>query len=167
VQLDDVAALADLVCRNRRFMAPWDPVRPEEYFTVEGQRAVVEVALEEYRAGRMLPHLILDGDEQVVGRITLNGIVRGPFQSCSVGYWVNEESNRRGLATVALAHITRVAFDEMGLHRLQAETLVHNVGSKTVLERNGFEWFGLAPAYLEIAGLWQDHDMYQLVRSGD
>jgi ribosomal-protein-alanine N-acetyltransferase len=35
------------------------------------------------------------------------------------------------------------------------------VASQRVLERNGFVRYGLAPAYLEIAGRWQDHVMYQ------
>jgi ribosomal-protein-alanine N-acetyltransferase len=34
-----------------------------------------------------------------------------------------------------------------------------------VLGRNGFVRFGLAPAYLNIAGEWRDHVMYQKVRA--
>jgi ribosomal-protein-alanine N-acetyltransferase len=97
----------------------------------------------------------------VAGRISLNGIVRGPFLSCSVGYWVSEDRNGRGLATAALAHIKAVVFGELSLHRLQAETLVHNATSQAVLARNGFERFGLARAYLNIAGRWQDHILFQ------
>ena len=39
ITLDDAAALASLLRVNREFLAPWEPVRPEEYFTVEGQLA--------------------------------------------------------------------------------------------------------------------------------
>ncbi len=35
-----------------------------------------------------------------------------------------------------------------------------------MLERNGFVRLGLAPAYLRIVGLWQDHVLYQLI-AGD
>ncbi len=59
-----------------------------------------------------------------------------------------------------------IAFGELGLHRLQAGTLVHNTGSQKVLERNGFERIGLARAYLKIAGRWQDHILFQRI-SGD
>lgn len=163
VRVEDAEGLADLVVRNREFMSPWDPVRPEEYFTVEGQRADIEAALGRHEQGTSLPHVVLDEAGQVVGRITLNGIVRGPFQSCSVGFWVSEDSNGRGLATAALAHVKAEAFSELGLHRLQAETLAHNAASQTVLARNGFERFGFAPAYLNIAGQWQDHIMFQVL----
>ncbi len=59
-----------------------------------------------------------------------------------------------------------MAFDDLGLHRIQAGTLVDNVRSQRVLERNGFVRFGVAPAYLHIAGEWRDHALYQVVSSG-
>jgi [ribosomal protein S5]-alanine N-acetyltransferase len=101
----------------------------------------------------------------VAGRITLNGIVRGAFQSCSVGYWVSEAVGGRGLATAALRDVKAAAFGALGLHRIQAETLVHNVASQRVLQRNGFSRVGLAPAYLKIAGRWQDCILYQVINT--
>jgi ribosomal-protein-alanine N-acetyltransferase len=163
VTLEDAPILAELLRVNRDFLAPWDPVRDDAYFTDGGQRAVIDDALERCQQGSTLPHVILDESHRVVGRVTLNGIVRGPFQSCSLGYWLGAAANGRGLASLAVANIVRVAFDELGLHRVQAETLLHNTRSRRVLERNGFVHFGIAPAYLNIAGTWQDHAMYQVV----
>ncbi len=68
-----------------------------------------------------------------------------------------------GLATAAVREIVAVAFGELGLHRVQAGTLPHNAGSQRVLERNGFARIGVAPAYLSIAGRWQDHVLFQVV----
>ena len=48
-------------------------------------------------------------------------------------------------------------------YRLQAATLTHNAASRKVLERAGFTEIGLAPAYLKIAGAWQDHILYQRI----
>ena len=165
VTLGDVPVLAALLQVNRDFLAPWEPTRSDDYFTVDGQRAEIRAALERHEQGSALPHLVLDDDGRVVGRITLNGIVRGPLQSCSLGYWVSATDNGRGLATAAVRNIRRVAFEELGLHRIQAETLLHNVRSQRVLERNGFVRIGMAPAYLNIAGRWQDHTMYQVVKT--
>jgi [ribosomal protein S5]-alanine N-acetyltransferase len=159
----DAPALAELIRASRDFLAPWEPTRQEEYFTVDGQHAVIQNDLEQYDQGSKLPHVILDEAGEVVGRITLSGIVRSCFQSCSMGYWVSASNNGRGFATAAVREIVRVAFDELGLHRVQAETLLHNVRSQRVLERNGFVRFGVAPAYLKIAGRWQDHVMYQVI----
>ena len=92
-----------LVRSNRHFFAPWDPIRAEEFFTVDGQVASIEDALAQHDQGIGLPHVIVDESGEVVGRITLLGISRGAFQSCAVGYFVGERHNGRGLATAAWA----------------------------------------------------------------
>jgi ribosomal-protein-alanine N-acetyltransferase len=163
VSLADVPVLAELVRINRDFMAPYEPPRSEGFFTEEGQRALVRGLLAMHAQDRTLPHVVLDEDGAVVGRITLNEIVRGPFQSCSLGYWVSEHAGGRGLATAAVRHICDVAFDDLGLHRVQAGTLVDNHRSQRVLEKCGFVRFGLAERYLKIAGRWQDHVLFQLL----
>jgi [ribosomal protein S5]-alanine N-acetyltransferase len=163
ITIEDAPILAELLTANRDFLAPWEPIRREDYFTTEAQRAVVRSALDRHEQGSLLPHVILDESARVVGRITLNEIVRGPFESCRLGYWVSEAAGGRGLATTAVRHIKRVAFEDEGLHRIEAATLLHNVRSQRVLERNGFVRFGVAPAYLNIAGRWQDHAIYQIV----
>jgi ribosomal-protein-alanine N-acetyltransferase len=163
---DDVPALTALVRDNREFLASWEPARGEDYFTDEGQHAAVQSALARYRQGSILPCVILDESGQVAGRITLNEIVRGPFQSCHVGYWLSAAAGGRGLATTAVREICRIAFARLALHRIEAGTLLHNVRSQRVLERNGFSRIGVAHAYLSIAGRWQDHVLYQLINPG-
>jgi len=164
--VDDAAALAATLQENRAFLAPWEPLRDDSYFTVEGQRAVLERALEAYARESAVPLVIL-GDGQVVGRLTINGITRGAFQSASIGYWVGQSHNGRGLATAAVADAVTIAFTELGLHRLQAETLLHNTASQRVLTRNGFRPFGVAPSFLEIAGKWQDHILFHRFSPAD
>ena len=126
-----------------------------------GQLIALHCALERADEGVIVPRVVLAPDGSVVGRVNLNNVVRGAFQSCSLGYWLDEGHTGRGLATAAVAEMLVVAFDELGLHRVEAGTLVHNVASQTVLARNGFERFGLAPGYLRIAGRWQDHVLFQ------
>jgi ribosomal-protein-alanine N-acetyltransferase len=165
VTLDDVPALAELYCLNRDFLAPWEPIRSDAYFTEDGQRHVIKAALKGHKQGSTLPRVILDDSGRLVGRITLSEILRGPAQSCSLGYWVGAADNGRGLASAAVRDIMQVAFDDLRLQRIQAGTLLHNVGSQRVLERNGFVRFGVAPSYCKIAGEWQDHALYQVVNA--
>jgi ribosomal-protein-alanine N-acetyltransferase len=161
VDLEDAAVLTDLVVRNRDFLAPWEPVRPDSYFTFQGQVAVIAEALERYEEGTQVPRVILDEAGAVVGRINLNNVVRGAFESASVGYWLAQEAGGRGLATKAVAEMVTVGFQLEGLHRLEAGTVRENVRSQAVLEHNGFVQFGYAPRYLSIAGRWQDHLLFQ------
>lgn len=164
VTLDDAKALSALLVANREYLAPWEPIRGEHFATVDGQFELITEQLKRHAEGVTLPQVILDDDERVVGRITLSGIVQGFFQSCAVGYWVAESATGRGVATAALRDVVRIAFDELGLHRIQAECLAYNLGSQRVLERVGFQHFGMAPKYLKIAGEWRDMELYQLIR---
>lgn len=159
----DAAVLSDVVQRNRSFLAPWEPVRPDSYFTMDGQREAIAESLSRYEASAHVPYVILDGSGVVVGRINLNNVVRGAFQSASVGYWLAEEAGGRGFATEAVAEVVAAAFGELGLHRLEAGTVPENLRSQAVLERNGFEQYGYAPRYLSIAGRWQDHLLFQIL----
>jgi len=136
-------------------------VRPEHYFTPQGQAEVVAESLERYADGAQFPFVILDDDGMVVGRINLNNVVRGAFQSASVGYWIAEEAGGHGFTTGAVAEVATRAFSELGLHRLEAGTVPENVRSQAVLRRNGFVQFGYAPRYLSIADRWQDHVLFQ------
>jgi ribosomal-protein-alanine N-acetyltransferase len=163
VTLDDAEELTRLVRANREFLAPWEPLREDDWFTAERQRTGIRLLLDEHVRGACLPHVILDEAGHVVGRITLSGIVRGPFLSGHLGYFVGADANGRGLATAAVGRMVGLAFDELGLHRVQAATLLHNVRSQGVLRRNGFVPFGVAPTYLRIAGEWQDHVLFQRV----
>lgn len=160
---EDAPVLARLASINRDFLAPWEPARAEAHFTEPGQRLAIQAVLAEHAHGRSMPFVIVDEADSVVGRVNLNNIVRGASQSASLGYWLDQASGGRGLATAAVRDITRLAFAELGLHRIQADTLVDNVASQRVLARTGFVRMGLAPSYLKIAGRWQDCILHQLV----
>ena len=157
----DAAALAAAYVRNRGHLAPWDPTRTEEFFTEEGQLARTRelLALRDLDSG--LPLVLVDGDE-IAGGIDLSNIVRGAFQSAMVGYWLDRAHTGKGLASTALTAVLDAARG-FGLHRVQAATLLANHASQSVLTRAGFERIGVAPDYLQIAGRWQDHVLFQRI----
>jgi len=161
--MDDAEPLAALLTANREFLAPWVPARDNSYYTVEAQRTILGSELDAYQRQTMVPLAILAPDGRLAGRIHINGITRGAFQSASIGYWVSESHNGQGLASTAVADVIDIAFGQLALHRLQAETLLHNVASQRVLTRNGFRPFAVAPSYLKIAGQWQDHILFCLL----
>lgn len=167
LSVGDAEALAGVLTANRTCLEPWEPLRDDIYFTPDGQRVDLENSLEAYSSERSVPLAILDAQGQLVGRINLNGITRGAMQSATVGYWVSESHTGRGIATAAVREVVQLAFGELQLHRVQAETLFHNTGSQRVLERNGFRPFGIAPAHVRIAGRWQDFIMYSLINPED
>jgi ribosomal-protein-alanine N-acetyltransferase len=106
--------------------------------------------------------VIVDGTGTLVGTLNINSIIRGAFQSASIGYWVSQDCNGEGFASAAVAAAKRIASDQLGLHRLQAETLIDNEASQRVLIKNGFVQYGQAPEYLKIAGQWQEYRLFQV-----
>ena len=124
-QLADARALAEAYTRNRDHLAPWEPLRSEDFFGEAWQ-----------------------GDD-----------------SAGLGYWVDRGHTGRGLATATVRSLLAWVRDDLHLHRVEASTLVHNVGSQRVLAKAGFEPIGMAPRYLRVAGEWQDHNLYQTILS--
>jgi ribosomal-protein-alanine N-acetyltransferase len=152
---DDAEELAALLVENRAFLAPFEPDGSERFYTVDGQRERLERDDKHAFA-------ILDGD-RIGGTVVLSNVVRGPHESANLGYWVAEQLNGRGVATKAVRELIPIAFGDFGLHRLEAGTLVDNVASQRVLEKNGFEQVGIARGYLHIGGAWRDHVLFQLL----
>jgi ribosomal-protein-alanine N-acetyltransferase len=153
---EDAEELAALFVANREFLAPFEPQRHDTFFTAEGQRE--RLATPPPSEGRR--YAILDADA-IAGTIGLSNVVRGAFRSAHVGYFVDRARNGRGLATAAVAELVAVAFGELGLHRVEAGTLLDNLASQRVLEKNGFERIGIARRYLSIGGDWRDHVLFQ------
>jgi ribosomal-protein-alanine N-acetyltransferase len=150
---EDAGELAALLVENREFLAPFEPVRDDHFFTIDGQRERIESEGSEAFA------ILSRGSHR--RNVTILNVVHGAFQSATLGYWVAARLGGHGLATRAVGEVLEIAFGELGLHRLEAATLVDNFPSRRVLEKNGFEPIGLARRYLEVAGEWRDHLLFQ------
>jgi ribosomal-protein-alanine N-acetyltransferase len=154
--VDDADPLARLYAREREFLTPFEPDRPPAFFTPAGQREALRIT-ETMRATGAGERWLILADGELVGVVALANVSRGAFQNATLGYWVAQAHNGRGVATRAVGIATRLAFGTLGLHRVEASTLVDNVGSRRVLARNGFRLCGLSPRYLHIGGAWRDH----------
>ncbi|MER5278307.1 GNAT family protein [Streptomyces sp. NPDC002809] len=161
--LADAGSLAESLTRSRTYMRPWEPVRPDTFYTEEGQRERLAGVLADRDAGRVMPWVLCDAQDRAIGAFNLNGVVLGPFRSAALGYWVDVDFAGRGLATAAVRLICELARDELRLHRIEAGTVLENAASQRVLAKCGFEEFGLAPRYLHIDGEWRDHRLFQRI----
>lgn len=158
IRPEDAEELAALYDANRDFLAPFEPRRPPEFFTAQGQRE----RLARQVADGTHPFAILDG-EAIAGTINLFHIVRESLQSCTIGYWIDRARNGRGLATGAVEAVVEYAFGELELHRVEAATLVDNAASQRVLEKAGFERIGVARQFLRIDDEWRDFVLFQRI----
>jgi ribosomal-protein-alanine N-acetyltransferase len=99
----------------------------------------------------------------IAGVINISNIVRGFFQSAFLGYYVGQPFAGRGYMTEGLRLVTRYAFDELQLHRLEANIQPDNAPSIALVRRLGFRREGFSPRYLKICGQWRDHERWALL----
>lgn len=160
----DLDELLSLRVRNRAHTEPFEPRRPDAFYSASGQAQ--EIALDEraWAAGTGFAFAILDvaAGDRMIGRVALSNVVRGPWRNATLGYWVDTASANRGHATRAVRLIVRFAFDHTGLHRVQPAIMPRNIASRRVAEKAGFRLEGTAERYLEIAGVWEDHAIYAI-----
>ena len=101
--------------------------------------------------------------EQLVGFVEITNIVRGLFRSGYLGYYVFAGHERQGLMTEALRLAARKAFEDLHLHRLEANVQPNNTPSIALLKACGFVKEGYSEAYLKIGGRWRDHERWAIV----
>jgi RimJ/RimL family protein N-acetyltransferase len=66
-----------------------------------------------------------------------------PAAEAELGYVVARHARGRGVATRSVALLTRWAFDELGLERLELLIQPENTGSQRVAERSGYRFEGI------------------------
>lgn len=99
-----------------------------------------------------------------IGKVALNGVMRGAMYGAYLGYWMDETVLGQGLATEGIRAVLDFAFGAAGLHRIQAAIMPHNARSLRVIEKLGFRREGYAERYLQIAGRWEDHVLFARTR---
>ena len=162
VTVADSDELTELLVKSREFLAPFEPRREDSYFESHFQTQLLSAKLAAHEQGSEVPFVIVNGGS-IVGQLVLDRMELGPFLTCDIGYWVAEDECGKGIATEAVTQALAYTRDELGLKRITAATLPDNAASIRVLERNGFQKYGLAHSYMEIAGEWRDHELFELV----
>lgn len=99
----------------------------------------------------------------IVGVTNLSQIFYKGFQNAYLSYWGMVSFAGTGRMSQAVKLTTRYAFEELGLHRIEANIQPENVRSIALVKRLGFRKEGFSPKYLQIAGVWCDHERWALL----
>lgn len=156
----DFVAWREVRRRNDAWLTKWEPTRPPGAPDVIEDRDAFAVRCNARQRERQLGSAFGFGifaDGEFAGEINLSSVQRGPFQSGSVGYWIDEARAGHGYVPEALVVLARHSFDELRLHRLEIAIVPRNRSSLRVVEKLDLREEGLAMGFLEINGLWEDH----------
>ncbi|WP_433063271.1 GNAT family N-acetyltransferase [Dactylosporangium sp. CS-033363] len=130
---DDAPAVLAFELANRAWFTSTISDRGDEYFEQFADRH--RAALAEQEAGECAYYLLVAEDGGILGRFNLYDLSDG---AANLGYRVGLDAVGRGLATVAVRELCRLAAAEHGLRTLRAATSRANVASQRVLLKTGF-----------------------------
>lgn len=128
-------------------------------------RALIERLRTEYDEKRAIHWAVtLGGEGRAVGLFGFNYWERF-HRRAEIGYDLARPYQGRGLATEAVGAMVRFGFEEMGLNRIETETIADNHASVRLLERLGFRLEGVRRGYsLEDDGAFHGSAIYALLR---
>ncbi|MFY3790947.1 GNAT family N-acetyltransferase [Ureibacillus sp. MALMAid1270] len=161
----DAKSLSDLLTNNKYFWSQYEPLHDDYFYTEDAQFRKILESIQLMRANREYSFgIYTKGRHQLMGHISLYAIKRLPYSSAFIGYSIDERFTRKGIASEAVNHLVRFAFNELNLNRVEAYVSPKNIGSIKVLERANFVREGLLRKLLYINGVWEDHYMYAILK---
>lgn len=155
LMIEDREEFVELVNASAAFLHPWvylptTPAKFDEYFQrFDGKTA--ECIL-----------ICIRPSGTIAGIVSINDIIRGPYQRATVGYNAFVSSDRRGYMSEGFGLVFRFAFDDLGLHRLEADIQPANEASLRFAQRVGFRREGYSPGFVRIGGVWKDHERWAI-----
>lgn len=163
--LSDFDAWREVRQRNRSWLLRWEPKpppgQPDDTESKPAFNARCGAREREWQLGTGYGFGIFVGNA-FAGEINLSGVQRGPFQNTYVGYWIDEAQAGKGYVPESLVTVSRFAFEDLRLHRLQVAIIPRNTASRRVVEKLELRDEGVAVRYLAINGKWEDHIRYAL-----
>jgi len=106
-------------------------------------------------------------DGALCGVVNLNVITYEALCSAYVSYFGVAGKVEKGYMKEGLSQVIRHAFDQLGLHRLEANIQPGNLASIALAQSTGFQYEGFSPRYLKISGEWCDHERWAVLADGD
>jgi ribosomal-protein-serine acetyltransferase len=159
IRKDDADELHALIEANRPRLRPWMPwAEQDRQATVE----FVESAIRQERAKDGFQAAVVAGDT-IAGVVGFHRI-RWHHRSTSMGYWLGEEHEGRGLMTRSVTALIELAFSDWQLNRIEIRVAPENDRSRAIPKRLGFAEEGVLHQYERIGDRFLDHVMYAMLR---
>lgn len=157
--MDDLDVVWSAVQENRERLAVWMPWVEHNRSIDDQRRWLSAVVADESN---------LDGAGIWTGGDFVGGIgIRvWPFKiGAEMGYWIRSSFEGRGFVTRAAEAMLRIAFDEIGVHRVTVRAGVDNVRSRAIPERLGFAYEGVERGGGKGSGGFYDLAVYGLLEN--
>jgi ribosomal-protein-alanine N-acetyltransferase len=167
LKASDWDAWSGVRIRSREWLEPWEPLgepgAPDPALDAEAFKARCGAWERQRHFDAAYGFgIFLRESGEFVGEVSLGSVQRGPFQSGNVGYWIDESHAGYGYMPEAVAVVLRYAFEQLGMHRVEAAIVPRNARSRRVAEKLGMREEGTSERFLQIRGVWEDHVRYAI-----
>lgn len=139
LKAEDTKPLLAFELENRAWFEQWVQARPDGYYSFEALQKINTALIEEAKQDTAYIHVILDAEDNIIGRINLSDIKRGSVSSADLGYRVGKDFGKRGVATQAVREVIKLAAQKYEFDLLTAHCLETNQASAAVLNKAGFK----------------------------
>ncbi|KEO82295.1 GNAT family N-acetyltransferase [Tumebacillus flagellatus] len=161
---EDVASLVRYHERNQEFFVQFEPTRPGHSYSGEAVVQQIERAAQAWdRDEAYLFGVFSQEADELVGRIGINFVRRGPQQSGMIGYSIDQAQNGKGLGSEAVRLCTGFGFEQLGLHRMEAGIMPINTGSKRLVAKAGYQFEGIHRKSLLVQEVWVDLEHWAIL----
>lgn len=125
-----------------------------------------ETAFEDYivkfQQSNHKAYLLIKDSIDIVGVFNISDIVRGCFQSAYLGYYCFKGHSNKGYMSLGLKLVLKEIFLNLKLHRIEANIQPNNLPSINLVKANKFCLEGYSKNYLQVNGIWKDHERWAL-----
>lgn len=148
----------------------WMPWCHETY-TIEESREFIEKVEKSWsdtddiwRSGVEFAYAIFDAEtERFLGGIGLNQPNK-QYKFFNLGYWIRVSQQQRGIASAATRLLSKTAFEDLPINRIEILTAIENIASQKTAEKSGATREGVLRKRLIIGGTIHDAVLFSFVR---
>lgn len=118
--------------------------------------------LHRYEQPNQESFLVCNDKNKIVGVFNINEIIHRFFQNAYLSYYVVAEFAGKGYMSAGLKLVLQKVFNELKLHRVEANIQPDNLQSIFLVKNNGFRYEGFSPRYLKINDKWCGHEHWAM-----
>jgi ribosomal-protein-serine acetyltransferase len=157
----DAEELHGLVEANRAYLSRWMPWAAEQ--TPEGTLEFIRLTRRQAADNNGFQSAIVC-EGRIIGVVGFHNVER-VHRSASIGYWLDEQHQGRGIMTRAVQALMRYAFNEWKLNRVEIRAATDNRRSRAIPERLGLREEGVLREAERVGERYNDLVVYAMLAS--
>lgn len=153
-KIEDKEAFISAMQRSQSLHHPWvkSPTTAKEF----------DEYFQRFQPPSQRSFLVCDAVENIVGVFNVSEIVLGLFQNAYLGFYAVADFSGKGYMSAGLKLVLVKVFNELKLHRIEANIQPDNVQSIQLIKKNGFRYEGFSPRYLKFDNEWRGHEHWAM-----